>query len=198
MFFLAFIAIGGVASAQTQKPAEITRVYLWDKPVTDSITYKGILPGTMHVVTVFAAKGQSFYALFDSAQYAQAQSYFSDEFMRVNAGRIVGYEYVVSYIGKFSLLTKKELKKLSGMQKMTAIAFNEKEKFTLMAQAPRTVEGYRDANGNILLKEENKFVPGPAVRTPSPTREPERKVFTPPLPPVQTPTPKKETKPYQF
>lgn len=106
----------GTASAQifgsspTQDPASITRVYLWDKPVTDSLNYKGVLPGDMFVVTAFTFDGRPVMVLFDAIQYKQAQGYFTDSFMKANIGRIVGYEYVVTYIGKFSWMKKRDRK----------------------------------------------------------------------------------------
>lgn len=90
------------------------------------------------------------------------------------------------------------------MQRKTAEAFNEKEKFMVMSQAPRTVVGQRDDRGNILLakqttpKEDNtaqsnqqQFTPPPPsvevkttpVRTPATTTP---SGFTPPVPPVKT------------
>lgn len=196
IFVLSLTAMVGTVHAQlfgssrVQNKASVSRVYLWDKPVTDSITYRGILPGSMRVVTMFGADATAYTVLFDSIQFVQAQNYFTDTFMKANSGRIIGYEYVVEYIGRFSWIKKKDLKKLSGMQKITAAAFNEKEKFTLMAQAPRTVKGRRDKNGDILLQTENE----PAVNntfnqpssTPPTTVVSEKKSFSPPLPPVDS------------
>lgn len=191
IFLFVLILTGGYVSAQIfssnriQNPAEITRVILWDKPVTDSLSYQGIMPGNMRVLTMFTPdRGIPLFVLGDSVQYMQAQGYFTDSFMQANTSTIVGYEYVVSYLGKFSWLSKRALKKLSGMQKITAAAFNESEKYTLMAQAPRTVYGRRLANGTIVLKSDVPQAPQvPPVVPPVEPKKEEVKKFKPPTPP---------------
>ncbi len=174
-----------VRAQKIENLAENGRVYLWDKPVTDGFNYKGVLPGNMHPVVVYTAMGTRVLALFNDEQFIQAQGYFTDSFMTANSSRIVGYEYVVMYIGKFSWMTKGQLRKLSGMQKVTAKGFNSTEKYTLMAQAPRTVLGTREAGtGKILLA---GSTPEPQPASPErpvddASKKVETKKFNPPAP----------------
>lgn len=134
-----------------QDPASITRAYLWDRPIADSLNYKGVLPGGVNIMPLFTWNGLPILSLPDSTQYAEAKGYFTKELINRYKDTIVGFEYLVSYVGKFSWIKRKKIKQLSGMQKMTAIAFNEKEKYTVLAQSPRKVFGKRNEYGNIVL-----------------------------------------------
>lgn len=134
-------------------PASITRLYLWERPVTDSLNFPG-LPGKVYPVMMFSADGKHAYnALLDSTHYVEIQNSFSNSlFKERSKTTIIGYEYVVQYIPKFSKLTRRDIRKLSGIARVTAKAFNDSDKFTVMAQSPEPVIGERDVSGNKVLK----------------------------------------------
>ena len=149
-----FVLLGFVLFGTAQvDPATITRLYLWERPVTDSFNFPG-LPGKLYPVIMFSADGKyAFTALFDSTRYAESQHRFlSQPFIEESKTKIGGYEYVVQYIPKFSKLKRRDIRKLSGMARITAQAFNDSDKFTVMSLSPQLVVGERDSLGNKVLK----------------------------------------------
>lgn len=139
------------SETKIQNDAVVSRIYIWDKPVADSLTYKDILPSDMKVVVGFNSKGKGVYILTPDSVFNNIVRWFEDtNFLQVSQTALVGFEFVVAEVNSFSWLSKKKIKKLSGMQKVVAEAFNESKKYTLMAQNPRMTFGVRDQNGNIV------------------------------------------------
>ncbi len=150
VLFSLILLIGSVVAIAQQTKPDVLRVMVWDRPTTDNLTYKGVLPDTMRIVTMYTSTGSPVFVLTGWSQYQAIQDWFDDS-TNTQSGKIVGSEYVVSYIGRFSYISRKRMRKLEGMQWVNAKAFNEKEKYTMMAEAPRLVTGKRNAKGDIVL-----------------------------------------------
>lgn len=146
---------------KVQDAAQTIRVYIWDRPVTDNLTYKGILPDGMQPVTMFSFDGKTpYYTLPSSSQYLDIQTWFTK--LPKNDTLIVGAEYVIAYLDKFSWVKPKKIRKIENPTiKMTVAAFNNSSKYVILSVSPRLVYGVRDpSTGNIMLKmaAENKNV----------------------------------------
>lgn len=144
LFFLVF---GYSSDAQlfggkppVQNPADVSRVIVWDIARTDSLDSKdGIRP-----VLAYTYPGRSVLILAKPSEYQKMKAQFVDSIQpNVPEGVLVGYEYGVMYLSKFSILSKKQIRKLSGSQKLNAQALNEKEKYTLLAESPTPIFGER-------------------------------------------------------
>lgn len=135
---------------QTQNEASVLRLYLWDKPTTDSLTYKGILPDMMRIATMFSSDGKAKFVLTGSDEFTEMGKFFTTDSALLYGDRIIGKEYLASKVIKFSWFSKKQLKQYKGTQKITVAAFNEMEKYTMMSKASRTVYGKRLADGTIV------------------------------------------------
>lgn len=124
-----------------QQPAEVSRAIIWDIAQTDSLNYFG----DIRPVLGYTYPGKSLLILAKSNEYEEikkrADSLGSLQFN--DASVVVGFDYGVTYLPKFSLLTKKQLKNLTPTQKLTATALNDKEKYTLLGMNPRPVYGRR-------------------------------------------------------
>ena len=127
------------------------RVFAWDIPRSDSL-YVGAMPDSNSVViTMWTKIGSPVFVMVSKNDYEAIQGYFSDPgFLEQSKKHITGYEFVVTYVQKFSLLTRRQMNALSPKKKMAAKAFNEIEKYALTAESPRKVKGIRDSDGNII------------------------------------------------
>lgn len=134
-----------------QEEARISRIYIWDKPVADSLTYKDVIPNDMKIIVGFTSSGKGVYILAQDAVFNNIVKWFEDTaYLRESQNSVLGFEFVVGYVESFSWLTKKKINSLKGTQKSVAEAFNKNVKYTLMSQSPRTVFGNRDKEGNIV------------------------------------------------
>jgi hypothetical protein len=112
------------------------------------------------VITTFTAGNKEknipptpVFMLVDSSMFETIKSWFSDSLYQEKLKRgTIGFEFVVSYLEKLSWLSKKDMKKLTGMQKLTAESLNKTAKYTGMAQGPKHITGERDVAGNIWPK----------------------------------------------
>jgi hypothetical protein len=94
----------------------------------------------------------SYYTLPSSDQYTEIQKWFTN--LPKNDTLIVGAEYVISYLDKFSWIKPRKIKKIENpTTRITVAAFNNSSKYLILSVSPRLVYGVRDpSTGNIMLK----------------------------------------------
>ncbi len=119
-----------------QNPADVHRALIVDIPRTDSLDAKdGIRP-----VLAYTHGSSPILILAKQNEYDTIKHLFSEEMLPKMGGDVlVAYDFAVMYVPKFSYLTKKQIKKLSGSQKSNAQALNELDKYTLLAQSVKPV-----------------------------------------------------------
>lgn len=160
LLLLCFSAFAVYTNAQFSHPfqpkkiqdeAKTIRVYIWDRPVTDSLTYQDILPDGMQPVVMFSFSGKnSYYTLPSNKQYREIQAWFDS---LPPSDNVVGAEYVISYLERFSWVGRKKRKNIKDPTiKMTVAAFNNSSKYLILSVSPRLVYGIRDPKtGDIMV-----------------------------------------------
>lgn len=155
LVYLVFLA-NCFASCETQKSIQgnptIVRIYVWDIPLAENLTFKTFLPDDLRIIVGANKDGTPLYLLCPKVKYDELRTWLKDSVQGdIPAGLYAGGEFVASYVGKLSYLSNDDINKLkTDQEKNLARAFNDYEKHMLHAESPYIAFGKKNQEGNII------------------------------------------------
>lgn len=135
--------------AQVPEVTNFSRLYVWEKPMTEYAQFKDFLPDSAtRVVAAVKTDGKSAYLMTSGPLYRSILQHFDTT--RVPPGLYLGLDFNTDFFSNFSLLTDDQIRKIADANKRKAAeAFNQREKFTVVSVGPNPVWGKKDDDGVI-------------------------------------------------
>lgn len=147
--------LGKKTPPQQEKP-NFMRLYIVDIPRTDDMIFNNVLPSTHKIIGVGDINGEGQFLLVNAAAFDTIQALFKgykEQYaISKNAlsDRFIGMDVSVSYIGKLSLVSEKEIRNMNNEDKELARTLNAYEKFTLIGESPKPILMRRTTAGKFV------------------------------------------------